>query len=108
MFLITILQSLDIFCFFNYIYIVFTGGTFYCADITANDEYAKAACESYHGGTCVASSCGYFFYYQYIDDLSCTCEKAVGLVEWIYLNVGYTWVHVIGTIIHIDISIRTP
>ncbi|MFN8294012.1 MAG: hypothetical protein U0T72_09835 [Chitinophagales bacterium] len=56
-----------------------------------NQQIALAACEATYGaGNCSAGSCGYFTYYYRTAAGSCNCAKAVGELEFIYSNTGYT------------------
>ncbi|MBX2902541.1 MAG: Ig-like domain-containing protein, partial [Chitinophagales bacterium] len=67
------------------------GGYFWWNPGATNQQIALAACEATYGaGNCSAGSCGNFTYYYRTAAGSCDCAKAIGELEFIYSNTGYT------------------
>ena len=69
------------------------GGAYSCTNTMTNQDHALAACESTYGnGHCSLGFCGYFHYYHYAEDYSCSMNKADLSYEFIYENTGFTQV----------------
>jgi phosphatidylethanolamine-binding protein (PEBP) family uncharacterized protein len=67
------------------------GGYFTYPEGASNQEIAKAAAESLWGvGNALVGTCGSFTYYYRNGSTSCDCNKAIGELEFIYNNSGYS------------------